>query len=238
MEKRNGMHDGHKRRIRKKFLRVGSLDGYYDHEMLELYLSFANPRNDTNGTAHELLSEYKTIDKVLDAPYEDLVKIPGVGERLATYIVMFRSLFKVYALRQAAGGRSDEESEREKLYGQINAMFTGEQDTEMFYMFPVSATGQMLDSILIGKGSINEVFFEPRQMVKAVMDCNATEVIFAHNHPSGTLVASQHDVETSIEIEKYFKFINVRITDHLICSDGRYISIKDDPRYTLLKKHG
>ena len=45
-----GEHDGHRDRLRKRFLTHG-LDALQDHEVLELLLFYALPRKDTNDLA-------------------------------------------------------------------------------------------------------------------------------------------------------------------------------------------
>ena len=48
-----GVHDGHRERLKNKFLEQG-LDGFDDHNVLELLLFYALPRQDTNPLAHAL----------------------------------------------------------------------------------------------------------------------------------------------------------------------------------------
>ena len=49
-----GIHDGHREKMRRRFL-TGGLDGFADHEALELLLYYAIPRRDTNPIAHALM---------------------------------------------------------------------------------------------------------------------------------------------------------------------------------------
>ena len=50
-----GIHDGHREKMRHRFL-SGGLDHFADHEALELLLFYAIPRRDTNPIAHELMN--------------------------------------------------------------------------------------------------------------------------------------------------------------------------------------
>ncbi len=45
-----GIHQGHRERLRARFLADG-LDGFEDHQVLELLLFYATPRADTNPIA-------------------------------------------------------------------------------------------------------------------------------------------------------------------------------------------
>lgn len=74
-----GLHDGHRQRKRQQFLSHGP-ESMADHELLELALFYAIPRRDTNETAHRLLDQFGSLDRVLSAPEQELEKVEGVGQ--------------------------------------------------------------------------------------------------------------------------------------------------------------
>ena len=76
------MHEGHRKRMRGKFLQSGK-DAFHEHEMLEMLLYYSNARGDTNPLAHTLIDEFGSFSGVLDASFEDLLKVKGVGENMA-----------------------------------------------------------------------------------------------------------------------------------------------------------
>ena len=51
-----GVHDGHRERMKSRFVEAG-LDGFNDHNALEMLLFYAVPRKDTNELAHRLLKQ-------------------------------------------------------------------------------------------------------------------------------------------------------------------------------------
>ena len=77
-----GIHDGHRARKKAQFRQHG-LDGFADHEALELLLYYAIPRKDTNEIAHRLLQKFGSLQNVFAAPAEELAKVDGVGESAA-----------------------------------------------------------------------------------------------------------------------------------------------------------
>ena len=66
-------HDGHRKRLRQRFLQAG-IDGFDDLALLELLLQYAIPRKDTNPLAHRLLSPRRHVDKTYlvraDRPFD------------------------------------------------------------------------------------------------------------------------------------------------------------------------
>ena len=57
-----------------------------DHEILELFLFDAVPRRNTNPMAHALLDRFGSLLGVFAADKAELMKIPGVGEGVVSYI--------------------------------------------------------------------------------------------------------------------------------------------------------
>ena len=77
-----GEHAGHRQRMRERFL-AGGLEGFADHEVLELMLFYAIPQRNVNPLAHRLLDRFGTLHAVLEAPVEELMKVEGVGQYAA-----------------------------------------------------------------------------------------------------------------------------------------------------------
>ena len=107
-----GAHDGHRGRMRERFRREG-LNGFADHEALELMLFYAIPQRNVNPLAHALLERFGSFHGVLEASEEELCRVEGVGEYAAVLLHLF-----------AAVGRRVEESragQREKLRNRMEA---------------------------------------------------------------------------------------------------------------------
>ena len=81
-----GIHDGHREKMRQRFLK-GGLEPFADHEALELLLYYAIPRRDTNPIAHALMERYGSLRAVLSAPGRggpgDRPQLRGQGGRLS-----------------------------------------------------------------------------------------------------------------------------------------------------------
>ena len=69
-----GLHDGHRQRAKERYRQVGA-DALADHELLELALFYAIPRQDTNETAHRLLKRFRSLQGVLQASPEELEQV-------------------------------------------------------------------------------------------------------------------------------------------------------------------
>ena len=82
-----GLHDGHRQRAKDRYRQLGA-DALADHELLELALFYAIPRQDTNETAHRLLKRFRSLQGVLQATPEELEKEEGVGRSAALLLCL------------------------------------------------------------------------------------------------------------------------------------------------------
>lgn len=80
------LHLRHRTRLRERYERHGAM-GLEPHILLELFLFGSIPRADTNPVSHRLLERFGSLDGVFRAKYDDLIKVKGVGQATARYIV-------------------------------------------------------------------------------------------------------------------------------------------------------
>ena len=64
-------HEGHRKRLRQR-ARATQLEGFQPHEVLELLLTYAIPRQDVNPLAHALIDRFGSLSGVLDASAAEL----------------------------------------------------------------------------------------------------------------------------------------------------------------------
>lgn len=90
------VHEGHRARKKEQF-RSHGLDAFADHEVLELLLYYAVPRQDTNPIAHRLMEKFGSLEAVFSAGCAELKSVEGVGENAATLLSLFYPLFAASA---------------------------------------------------------------------------------------------------------------------------------------------
>ena len=95
----DGIHEGHRARMKKKLLENGERS-LADHELLEVLLYYAIPRRDTNELAHRLLKQFGSLRGVLSAPVQELACVSGVGQQAALLLGMVQMLCRRAAQRE------------------------------------------------------------------------------------------------------------------------------------------
>jgi DNA repair protein RadC len=75
---------GHRERLRQRFL--ANPQSLSQVQLIELLLTYAIPRRDVAPLAQALFDQFGSIDRILNAPYDDLLPVPGIGEQAAILI--------------------------------------------------------------------------------------------------------------------------------------------------------
>jgi DNA repair protein RadC len=213
-------HDGHRRRMRERYQKQG-LEGFAQHETLELMLFYAIPQKNVNPLAHALIERFGSLYGVIHASPEQLMQTPGVGEYAATLLTLFAQ-----APRQAEQCRVRREklTTRKSAVNYCARLLNGEK-REKFYVVCLNGQMETLGNALIAQGSISDVPAYPRLVVDAVLTRNAHGALLCHNHPGGSIAPSQADLEATATLSRLLSEIEVALVDHIIVADGEALSM-------------
>lgn len=205
-------HDGHRARMRARFYETG-LDGFASHEVLEFLLFFAQPRGNTNGTAHALIERFGSLAGVLEASYDELKSVPRIGDASATLISLMPRLFRRYSKeKEESLGTYDSIS---KLNAYAKSLFVGATD-EQVYLMLFDNSLHILDCTLLAHGTVNQVSFMTRRIVEKAIEKHASCVVIAHNHPNGLALPSPEDRQMTETIEQALQLIELPLLEHII----------------------
>ena len=220
-------HDGHRQRMRERFLKDG-LEGFREHEILELLLYYCLPRKNTNEVAHVLCKQFGSLSKVLDAPVKELLKVDGIGENAAVFLSLFREVNKYYHINRLS---YDKPLESLDACGKHMIPYFSTENNECVYLLSLDAKCRPISCRKVSEGSINSTMISLRKVVDVALTENATSVVLAHNHPGGVAVPSREDVDTTYHVAKALAMVDVTLTDHLIIADDDYISFRRSNLY-------
>ena len=218
-----GIHDGHREKMRQRYLKSG-LDGFADHEALELLLYYAIPRKDTNPIAHALMERYGSLSAVLTAPVEDLCKVEGIGENAAILLRLAPQVYQKARLSDVERETVLNSVERAGTY--LMQRFIGER-REVIYQLCLDRKGKLLACKRLGEGGASSADLDIRKLMENTILTSASVVILAHNHPSGMALASEDDYAATTMVQKALATIGVELADHIIISDGDFVSLRE-----------
>ena len=215
-----GLHDGHRQRLIQRFLEE-DLDNFEPHNALELLLFYAIPRKDTNELAHVLMDTFGSLKGVFDAPYEELIKVTGIGPNTAALLKLVPSLTRTY---YSSDARSVILDTSEKSGEYFLPYYIG-QTEEVVRLACLDAGGKVISNQILHRGSANAAEVNMRKIVNIALRNNAMGVILAHNHPGGLPLPSEEDVATTKSIREALMPMGILLMDHIIVAGQDYVSM-------------
>lgn len=220
------MHEGHRERMRKKYLENG-LKSFSPHEVVEMMLFYALPRGNTNPIAHRLIEEFGSFAAVLDADPKDLLKVEGVGEKAVALIKLFKDVSGYYQKEKWSGIKRLNNSDEVGYY--LMDMI-GEKPYESLYMLCLDNANRIIYFSEVERGSVSSSAINMRKVVETAVRNNAEKVVLAHNHPSGIIIPSQEDIDVTSRFEKVFEALNIKMLDHFIVGGNGFTSLAKENR--------
>ena len=223
---KKAIHEGHRQRMKERLLRDG-LESFADHEAMEMLLYYALPYRDTNGLGHTLIDEFGGFANALDAHYADLVQVPGVTPHVATLVTLCGQMAHRYQQERCEAGKT--------LYRTVDignyamSLFVGKKE-ESVVLISMDNRRRVLNTSRVFEGSVNSTQFNFRIAVQQALRDNATQVVMAHNHPSGFAFPSEADVKTTERFAQVLKLMNIHLVDHIVVAEDIYTSMASSER--------
>jgi DNA repair protein RadC len=217
-------YKGHRERLKKRY-RAAGLEGFHDHEVLELILCYAVQRKDVKPLAKALLKTFGNIKGVIDADIADLEKIHGIGAHTAVGLKLIKDLCTLY-LRQQAEERPQITCTSE-LVNYCKAALGGLKD-EQFRVIFLDAQNRIIDVETIQEGIVNQAVVYPRKVLENALKRKASAIILLHNHPSGNVRPSDADIRLTRTILETAKALDILVHDHIIIGENRFFSFREE----------
>ena len=98
---------------------------------------------------------------------------------------------------------------------------------EVFKVLLLDTKNRLIKIETISSGILDASLVHPREVFYAAIQEMASSVILVHNHPSGNIIPSAHDIEITKTIIDAGKIMNIEVIDHIIIGEGKFLSLKE-----------
>jgi DNA repair protein RadC len=99
---------------------------------------------------------------------------------------------------------------------------------EQFKVMLLNRANKVLGVFEVSTGSPTATVADPKIIFAAAIKANACGIIISHNHPSGNLAPSQHDIDLTRKVKEGGKLLEVQLLDHVIITTESYYSFADE----------
>ncbi len=204
-----------------KYLQNG-IDGFDEHEILEILLFSIISRRNTNDIAHKLISAFGSLENVMTADYDRLLKVDGIGESTATFICFINDLARMV-------------NKNKTLILQLNSIDKVTRYCRENLLNLPSESGHILyldenynfadERTVQGNGS-TPLPFDIRATAATAINLGYPNLVFIHTHPEGPALPSSIDISATRHIKQVLDSLSISLIDHIIIYGDDILSMR------------
>lgn len=210
-------------RPREKLLNLGATN-LSDAELLAIFLRVGMRGKTALDLARDLINHYGSLKSLLMSSMDDFCRLPGMGP--AKYVQLQASLemSKRYFHNEMCETDILTSPEASKQF--LRRALSGKK-YEVFACLYLDTQHKVIGFEELFKGTLDSASVYPREVVQSVLKKGAAAVILCHNHPSGSTIASQADIQITERLKKALELIDVRVLDHMIVAEYKVMSFAE-----------
>lgn len=197
-----------------------------DAELIAILIGSGNTSETAVELSKRILSTTSNNLNELSKKGIDFLKsFNGIGEAKAVTIVA--------ALELGKRRKEAEVFNKSKITGSKDAAnyfqpLLGDLNHEEFWVMLLNRGNKILDTFMISQGGVSGTVIDVRLILKKAIDNLASSLILCHNHPSGTMEASDADLKITRKISDAAKIMDISVIDHIIIGQNHYLSFADE----------
>jgi DNA repair protein RadC len=203
-------------RPREKLAQAGP-EKLSDLELLMAIIGSGNAQADVTTIARRLLKLFE--DKGVDICYADVNGIVGMGVAKTTVIM---SALEFMKRRLVQPDRPIIDS-LEAAVAQLADIRDKKQ--EHFVCLTLDGANRLIAKRTISIGTLTSSLVHPREVFADAITDRAASIIVAHNHPSGTLAASDADLDVTERLQRTGRLVGINVFSHLVLTADSYLDI-------------
>jgi len=212
-------------RPREKLLSRGPAS-LSDTELLALVLRTGTRDRGVLQMADEILATFGGISGLLHTESADLKRVKGLGGTAKR-----AELGAVLELSRRALSQQLRQREAFDAPGAVKQYFQlhlAHKPHEVFAVLFLDSQNRLIAMEELFRGTLTQTSVYPREVVLRALKHEAASVVFAHNHPSGTVQPSRADESLTQKLKAALALVDVRVLDHVIVAPGGALSMAEN----------
>ena len=205
-------------RPREKMLAQGR-KALSNSELIAIILGSGSMEATAVGLAQRLLNtSNNSLVELSRKGIADLKSEKGIGDAKAVSIMAALEL----GCRMWAENKRNDENDVIKDSTSIYNIMAEEINTlphEEFWAIYLNNRNKMIGKKKISTGGLTNTAVDVRLIIKYAVECNATVIAVAHNHPSGKVNPSKEDINLTKKIKEACEVMDIKLLDHIIIGE-------------------
>jgi DNA repair protein RadC len=210
-------------RPREKLLAHGAA-ALSDAELLAIFLRVGLPGKSAVDLARELLIHFGSLEALFHASLTELSAINGIGAAKYAQLQAVLEMSRRALVEQLK--ERDSFANPAAVRGFLQLRLRGIAHEEFHALF-LDTGYRLIAAVTLSTGTLNETRVYPRELAKQALAHNAAAVIIAHNHPSGSALASSADLLLTRQLQHALELLEIKLLDHFIVAAHQVTSLAE-----------
>ena len=210
-------------RPREKLLQFGAAT-LSDPELLALLLRTGLKGQGVLKLAEAVLDHFGGYAGLLHAEAADLKPIKGLGPAKRAEVAAVIEMARRALAQKLETAPVFDSPQSVKDYLQLHL---GALPHEVFAVLFLDVQNKLLAMEELFRGTLTQTSVYPREVVLRALHHQASAVVLAHNHPSGSVQPSRADEALTQTLKTTLALIDVRVLDHVIVAPGEALSMAE-----------
>jgi len=161
-------------------------------------------------------------EKIINTKYQKLNAIHGLGPAKSCQIIACFEL-----------GKRLLKDKKAKIYLTAEDVFKELRDIrnhkkEHFVVFYLDINNQEIKREIISIGILNSALVHPREVFESAIKNSASQILLAHNHPSGNTKPTEADINITNRLVEAGDILGIKVIDHIIVTKNKFLSMKEE----------
>ena len=197
-----------------------------DAELVAILIGSGNRNESAVDLCKRILASVDNNLNVLGkVSLKHLMEFNGIGEAKAITITAALELGRRRKFEDAA--KQEKITSSRDVYDIMQPVL-GELSHEEFWVIYLNNSNKVLQKQQLSKGGITGTLVDVRLVLKQALEVGATALVLCHNHPSGTLKASEADKKITQKLKTAGLTLDIKVLDHIIITEKAYFSFADE----------
>lgn len=210
-------------RPRERLARLGP-EALRDAELMAILFRTGPKAVGAVALADQVLAHFGNLRSLAHASLEELQQVKGLGHAKAVEIKAGLELGKRLA---AYTGRDRTRIRGAEDVANLLMVQFKDYENEHFKCLLLNTKNDLVKVVDVSHGGLDGAMAVPRDVFRQAVRESANAVIVCHNHPSGDPQPSRDDMALTKRLTESGDLLGVRVLDHIVFGDGRYVSFKE-----------
>jgi DNA repair protein RadC len=209
-------------RPRDKLLRFGP-EALSVEELMSVLINTGTIKEDVMSMSHRIVREYGEMSIFVEKRADELAKNLNIPITKACQIIACGELGRRFFDKNRSGFTVIRNAKDAYEYLQDMRNLNKEHLRGLY----LNSRNRLIRDEVISMGTVSASIIHAREVFRPAIECNASAIILAHNHPSQDLNPSEDDILITKRLKEAGKMFQIPVLDHIIITKDSFKSLNE-----------